>query len=672
MAAVKASDNDMKLLWTPSQQLLKTSEWTKFTAFVNKKYRLNISTVSGLWQWSVDNISDFWAATWEYTGIISSTPYTKVIDDEKKMPGAKFFPGARLNFAENLLRFRDDRTAIVFKSETSNVAIKITYNQLYTRVAALSQRLREMKVVAGDRIVGYMPNTPDAIIAMLAATSVGAVWSSCSPDFGKNGVLDRFAQITPKVMFTTDGYFYKGKRIDTMPGLREITHELPSLERIIVFRYTIAESYDLDLHSIPRAVYADQFIKELKAPIKSKIEFEQLPFDHPVYVMYSSGTTGLPKCIVQGPGVLLNHVKEHVLHLNITRDDVVFYYTTTGWMMWNWLVSGLAVGATIVLFDGNPLYPSTSALWKYAEEIGMTVFGTSARYLAAVMDSGCKPGKEYNLSKLKMIASTGSPASTNIFRFVYSEIKSDVQFASISGGTDLNGCFALGCTNLPVYNGELQCRGLGLDVHIFNDNGKRLLREQGELVCLKPFPSMPLYFYGDKDGSKYFGAYFDVFPNVWRHGDFAEVTEHDGMILYGRSDATLNPGGVRIGTADIYKVVEQIKDVADCVIVGQDYVLADGTPDVKIVLFVVMQEGIELTKELQKKICSKIRSENSPRHVPGLIVQCPDIPYTVSGKKVEIAVKRILGGKPITNASALRNPESLKWFEEYTAQPPKK
>ncbi|RHY26638.1 hypothetical protein DYB32_007441 [Aphanomyces invadans] len=573
--------------------------------------------------------------------MLSSAPYTKVIEDEHKMPGAKFFPGARLNFAENLLRHRDDRTALVFKSETSNKATRITYNQLYDQVAAMSQRLRQLGIAVGDRVVGYMPNTPDTIVAMLAATSIGAVWSSCSPDFGKNGVLDRFAQITPKVVFATDGYFYKGKRIDTLPGLKDILHDLPTVQKVVIFRYTIAPSYDLDLSALPNAQYVDHFLAELNGPVQTPIQFEQLPFDHPVYIMYSSGTTGLPKCIVQGPGVLLNHLKEHILHLNVSRDDVVFYYTTTGWMMWNWLVSGLAVGATVVLFDGNPLYPGVSALWQFAEEIGMTVFGTSARYLAAVMDSGCKPGKEFNLSKLKMLASTGSPASTNIFNFVYTEIKSDIQFASISGGTDLNGCFALGCTNLPVYNGELQLRGLGLDVAIYSDNGEKLEQAQGELVCLKPFPSMPLYFYGDSDGSKYFSACTD---HIFRHGR-----------------------GVRIGTADIYKVVEHIKEVADSVIVGQDYTLSDGTPDVKIVLFVVLPAGVHLTAELQKSICAKIRKETSPRHVPGLIVACPDIPYTVSGKKVEIAVKRILAGKTITNASALRNPESLAWFESYAA-----
>ncbi|CAK4069651.1 unnamed protein product [Aphanomyces euteiches] len=662
----ESAQTSTDLLWTPTKELLETSHWTKFTAFVNTKHGLQLATPHELWQWSVDHLSDFWAATWEYTGMVASTPFTQVIQDEAKMPGAKFFPGARLNFAENLLRFRDDRVALVFKGETSNQVTRITYNQLYNRVAALSARLRQLGVTAGDRVVGYMPNTPDNIVAMLAATSIGAVWSSCSPDFGKNGVLDRFAQITPKVVFATDGYFYKGKRIDMLPGLKEVINELPTVEKVLIFRYTIASTHDLDLSTLPKAQYVDHFIAELPS-IPTEIQFEQLPFDHPVYIMYSSGTTGLPKCIVQGPGVLLNHLKEHILHLNVNRDDVVFYYTTTGWMMWNWLVSGLAIGATVVLFDGNPLYPGASALWQFAEEVGMTMFGTSARYLAAVMDSGCKPGKEFDLSKLKTIASTGSPASTNIFNFVYTEIKSDVQFASISGGTDLNGCFALGCTNLPVYNGELQCRGLGLDVAIFSDNGEKILDGQGELVCLKPFPSMPLYFYGDNDGSKYFSAYFDVFPNVWRHGDFASITANNGMILYGRSDATLNPGGVRIGTADIYKVVEQIKQVADSVIVGQDYTLADGTPDVKIVLFVVLADGVSLTPELQKSICSKIRNETSPRHVPGLIVACPDIPYTVSGKKVEIAVKRILGGKTITNGSALRNPESLDWFVQYAA-----
>ncbi|ETL79417.1 acetoacetate-CoA ligase [Phytophthora nicotianae] len=652
-------------LWTPPSDLVASSNWTKFTELVNKRFKLSLKTPQELWEWSVDNLEDFWGACWDFTGMAASQPYSNVIEDKEKMPGAKFFPGARLNFAENLLRFRDDRPAIIFKAETSNQEDVISYKELYDRVAALSARLAEMGVVAGDRVAAFIPNIPEAIIAMLATTSLGAIWSSCSPDFGAQGVLDRFAQITPKVMFTTDGYFYKGNRIDTFPQVKKIIDELPTVEKVVVIRFTVSKAHDLDLSTIRNAIYYDRFIEEAVELVKDPIPFAQLPFDHPVYVMYSSGTTGLPKCLVQGPGVVLNHLKELSIHLNIQREDRVFYYTTTGWMMWTWLVSTLGVGATIVLFDGNPLYPSTDALWKYAQDVGMTVFGTSARYLAAVMDSGCIPGKKFDLSKLKLITSTGSPASTNIFKFVYEGIKSNVQFASISGGTDLNGCFALGCTNLPVCDSELQTRGLGLDVRIFNDDGQEIVLEQGELVCKQPFPSMPLYFWNDESGAKYHGAYFDTFPNIWKHGDFAEVTKSGGVIIYGRSDATLKPGGVRIGTADIYKVLEKMAEVADSVVVGQSYTLNDGTPDVRILLFVVMTEGYECTPAFQKKVRQRIRDQTSPRHMPGMVVACPAIPHTVSGKKVELTVKKIIDGNAVTNKNALQNPESLAWFEEF-------
>lgn len=664
--APDATDNS--LLWQPSQTILDTSHWTRFTKFVNEQHGLSLKEPSELWQWSVENVEQFWDLCWKYTGIVSSKPYQKVIDDVTKMPGAKFFVGTRLNFAENLLRFRDDHPAIVFKGETSNQEVTISYRQLYTRVARLARRLAAMGVVAGDRVVAYTPNIPEAIIAMLAATSLGAVWSSCSPDFGAQGVLDRFAQIAPKVVFATDGYFYKGSRVDTLPQLKEIIDKLPSVEKVVVVRYSIHLAHDLDLSKIRHAVYLDRFLHDGPsgpATDNETMPFAQLPFDHPVYIMYSSGTTGLPKCLVQGPGVLLNHLKEHMLHLNVTRKDRVFYYTTTGWMMWNWLVSALGVGATVVLFDGNPLYPNAGSLWQFAQNAGVTVFGTSARYLAAVMDSGCRPGREYDLSKLRAIASTGSPASTNIFHFVYEQIKRDVQFASISGGTDLNGCFALGCSNLPVRDGELQIRGLGLDVRIVDDDGKQVLQQQGELVCLKPFPSMPLYFWNDTDGSKYFNAYFDVFPGVWRHGDFAEVTSHDGFVIYGRSDATLNPGGVRIGTADIYHVTEQILEVADSIVVGQSVTLQDGLPDVRILLFVILADGVQDSPALHKKICRLIREQASPRHVPGMVIACPDIPYTISGKKVELTIKRIVDGHRVGSSTALRNPESLEWYKAF-------
>ncbi|KAF4316498.1 hypothetical protein BBO99_00007456 [Phytophthora kernoviae] len=654
-------------LWTPPLSLLESSNWTKFTQLVNKHHGLTLEKPQDLWQWSVDNLEQFWEAAWDFTGMISSQPYTKVIMDKEKMPGAKFFPGARLNFAENLLRFRDDHPAIIFKAETSNQEETISYKELYERVAVLSARLVEMGVVAGDRIAAFIPNIPEAIVAMLAATSLGAIWSSCSPDFGARGILDRFAQITPKVVFATDGYFYKGNRVDTLPQLKEVIDELPNVEKVVVIRFTISNKYDLDLSKVRGAVYYDRFIAEAVSAPKDSIPFTQLPFDHPVYVMYSSGTTGLPKCLVQGPGVVLNHLKELMIHLNVQRQDRVFYYTTTGWMMWNWLVSVLGVGATVVLMDGNPLYPSAQALWKFAQDVGVTVFGTSARYLAAVMDSGCIPSNTFDLSKLRLIASTGSPASTNIFKFVYEEIKSDVQFASISGGTDLNGCFALGCTNLPVRDSELQTRGLGLDVRIFDDAGKDIVQLQGELVCKQPFPSMPLYFWNDANGVKYHDAYFDTFPGIWRHGDFAEVTHGGGVIINGRSDATLKPGGVRIGTADIYKVMERMDEVDDSVVVGQNYTLKDGTPDVRILLFVVMAAGHECTPAFQKKVRQHIRDQASPRHMPGMVVACPAIPHTISGKKVELTVKKLIDGHAVTNKNTLQNPESLAWFEEFSA-----
>ncbi|KAG6578054.1 acetoacetate-CoA ligase [Phytophthora cinnamomi] len=664
-AAVSKGDVDEGPLWTPSPELLASSNWTKFTQLVNERFKLSLESPQELWKWSVDNLEQFWEACWDFTGMISSQPYTKVIEDKEKMPGAKFFPGARLNFAENLLRFRDDRPAIIFKAETSNQEEVISFKELYARVAKLSARLAEMGVVAGDRVAAYIPNIPEAIIGMLATTSLGAIWSSCSPDFGAQGVLDRFAQITPKVVFTTDGYFYKGNRIDMFSQLKKVIDDLPTVEKVVVVRFTISGKNDLDLSNIRGAVYYDRFIEEAVQPVKDTIPFAQLPFDHPVYVMYSSGTTGLPKCLVQGPGVVLNHLKELAIHLNVQREDRVFYYTTTGWMMWNWVVSTLGVGATLVLFDGNPLYPSTDALWKFAQDVGVTVFGTSARYLAAVMDSGCVPGKTFDLSKLRLITSTGSPASTNIFKFVYEGIKSNVQFASISGGTDLNGCFALGCTNMPVLDSELQTRGLGMDVRIFDDDGKEIIQEQGELICKQPFPSMPLYFWNDDSGSKYHDAYFDTFPNIWRHGDFAKVTDSGGVIICGRSDATLKPGGVRIGTADIYKVLERMEEVADSVVVGQNYTLNDGTPDVRILLFVVMAAGHECTPVFQKKVRQHIRDQASPRHMPGMVVACPAIPHTVSGKKVELTVKKIIDGQAVTNKNALQNPESLTWFEEF-------
>ncbi|RPJ13232.1 MAG: acetoacetate--CoA ligase, partial [Desulfobacteraceae bacterium] len=584
-------------------------------------------------------------------GIIASKPYDRVIDDITKMPGAKWFEGSRLNFAENLLRYRDGQTALIFKGEDQD-AIRMTYAELYDEVARLSASLKKAGVVKGDRVVGFMPNMPQSIIAMLAATSIGGVWSSCSPDFGIKGVLDRFGQIKPKVIFTANGYSFKGKRLDCLERISDILKELPSIEKVVVVPYTEA---DPDISRVPKAVHYRDFLSSGKG---LDIKFEQLPFDHPLYIMYSSGTTGLPKCMVQcAGGILVHQLKEMLLHTDMRRSDTIFYFTTCGWMMWNWLTSALGVGATLVLFDGNPFHPEPGALWKMAQDQKISVFGTSAGYITALQNAGVKPGKTYDLANLRTILSTGSPLSMENFEYVYMDIKPDVQLASISGGTDLNGCFALGNPMGPVYSGELQCRGLAMKVEAFDENGKPVINQQGELVCTAPFPSMPIYFWDDPDGKKYYNAYFDVYPNVWRHGDFIEINDRGGVTIYGRSDATLNPGGIRIGTAEIYRQMEQFDEIEDSVVVGQDW-----KNDVRVILFVKMAPGYELTEAVKKKIVNTIRINASPRHVPAKILSVPDVPYTLNMKKVELAVKKVIQNKPVLNKDALRNPEALDFY----------
>jgi acetoacetyl-CoA synthetase len=507
-----------KLLWTPTEERKKKTNLYRFMQTVNSKFGKDFTEYEPLHQWSVDNIADFWATMWEFADIKFSEPYTEVID-ELKMPGANWFKGSRLNFAENLLRYRDDHTAIIFKGEIME-PVTITYAELYDEVARLAKSLKAAGVTAGDRVVGFMPNMPQSIMAMLAATSLGATWSSCSPDFGIKGVLDRFGQIKPKILFTANGYSYKGKSIDSLERIKNILDKIDSIEKVVVVPYTEQEA---DISDIPLAVHYKDFISHDK---DCSLEFKQLPFDHPVYIMYSSGTTGLPKCMVQGSGgILINHLKELMLHADLKREDKIFYFTTCGWMMWNWLTSSLAVGATVILFDGQPFYPDAGALWKLAQDVKMTIFGTSAAYIGGVKDSGLKPGKEYDLAALKAVLSTGSPLSIENFEFVYNEVKKDLQLSSIAGGTDLNGCFAGGNPMGPVYAGELQCRGLGMNVHAFDSNGKPVINQQGELVCSSPFPSMPIYFWDDQDGQKYHKAYFDVYPGIWRHGDFIEITE---------------------------------------------------------------------------------------------------------------------------------------------------
>jgi acetoacetyl-CoA synthetase len=623
----------------------------RFMNFINETDNQNFNEYAPLYKWSVENIPEFWAAFWKFANIIHSKSYDQVIDDVTKMPGARWFPGAQLNFAENLLRYRDDQTALIFKGE-AQASTRMTYAQLYDEVARLARSLRDLGIQPGDRVVGFMPNMPESIIAMLAATSLGAAWSSCSPDFGIKGVLDRFGQIKPRVLFTANGYSFKGKKLDSLERISNILKQLPSIEKVVVVPYTEQEA---DISRIPNAVHYKDFRSSAS---DLEVEFEQLPFEHPLYIMYSSGTTGLPKCMVQSAGgILVHHLKELMLHSDLKREDKIFYFTTCGWMMWNWLTSSLAVGATLVLFDGNPFHPHPGALWEMAQDEEITVFGTSAGYIAALQNAGVKPAKTYDLKPLRALLSTGSPLSIEGFEFIYNEVKQDLQLASIAGGTDLNGCFALGNPMEPVYSGELQSRGLAMDVRAFDETGSELIGEQGELVCCKPFPSMPIYFWDDPDGSKYHSAYFDVYPNIWRHGDFVTVTARGGVVMLGRSDATLNPGGVRIGTAEIYRQLEQMEDIDDSVVVGQDW-----NNDIRVILFVKLAEGIELTDELKNKIKQTIRTNASPRHVPAKIISVPAVPYTLNMKKVELAVKKVIQGQEVLNKDALSNPEALDYY----------
>ena len=641
-------------LWTPSPERKAQANMTRFIDFVNEKYSTDCRTYDDLYRWSVANIPDFWASMWEFGDIKASARWDRVVDDAGKMPGAKWFSGTRLNFAENLLPFRDDRTAIIFKGEVLEPR-RITYADLYDSVARLAVSLRRAGVVPGGRVVGFMPNMPETVIAMLAATSIGAIWSSCSPDFGIKGVLDRFGQIEPKVLFMANAYSYNGKTFDSIARVSDILRQLPSIEKVVVVPYAAADS---DISGMRGAVHYQDFISPADG---LDIEFEQLPFDHPLYIMYSSGTTGLPKCLVQSAGgILLHQKKEMVLHTDLKREDVIFYFTTCGWMMWNWLVSALSVGATIVLFDGSPFYPDPGALWQLAQDQKFTVFGTSARYIAALEKSGTRPAEEFDLAPLRTLLSTGSPLPPESFEFSHRYIKEDMQIASIAGGTDLNGCFALGEPLGAVYSGELQCRGLGMKVQAFDEDARPVTDRKGELVCTAAFPSMPVCFWNDPSGEKYRQAYFDVYPGIWRHGDFIEIkSDTNGIVFYGRSDTTLNPGGVRIGTAEIYRVVETLDEVVDSIVVGQDW---DG--DVRVVLFVKLADGSQLTEDLVRSIKTVIRRGTSPRHVPARIIPVTDIPYTISGKKVEMAVRKVIHGEPVLNRDALGNPEALELYRD--------
>jgi len=644
-------------LWKPSAKAIAASNMTAFMRAVERAHGVRVADYAGLYDWSIREPAKFWRLVWEFCGVIAASQGDITLENPQSMPGARWFPQAQLNFAENLLRRSDDQTAIVFWGE-DKVHGSVTFAELRQEVSRLAQALRASGVRTGDRVAGYMPNLPGTVIAMLAATSIGAIWSSCSPDFGVQGVVDRFGQIEPKILFSTDGYFYNGKTIDLVDRLVELAKELPSVQKIIVVPYTRG---DADISRIPRSATIHAFM-ELFAP--RAIEFEPLPFNHPLYIMYSSGTTGVPKCIVHGAGgTLLQHLKEHVLHVDIKRGDRMFYFTTCGWMMWNWLASGLAAGSAILLYDGSPFLRNGNILFDFAETTGMTVFGTSAKFIDAIAKNGLRPAHTHKLDRLRVMMSTGSPLVPDGFDYVYENVKRDINLASISGGTDIISTFVLGNPLLPVWRGEIQCRGLGMKVEVFDDDGRPLRGEKGELVCTAPFPSMPVGFWNDPRGEKYRAAYFEKYPNVWCHGDFVELTAHGGMIIYGRSDAVLNPGGVRIGTAEIYRQVEQLDEIVESLVIGQDWPPVQPS-DVRVVLFVQLREGLTLDDALSDRIKQHIRSNTTPRHVPAKIVQVTDIPRTKSGKIVELAVRNVVHGRPVKNLEALANPEALEFFRD--------
>ncbi|RUO77287.1 acetoacetate--CoA ligase [Idiomarina seosinensis] len=637
-------------LWQPSADTIADARMTDFLQQVNSQHQQALANYHDLYQWSINNDETFWSMIWDYFAVIGDKGDT-IVTDKDKLPGAQWFPNAQLNFAENLLRDRDDKVALIFRGE-NGARQQLTYSELYQQVAQFAESLKQRGVGKGDRVAAMMPNCIETIVAMLATTSLGAVWSSCSPDFGVQGVLDRFGQVEPKVMLTVDGYFYNGKNLNIKDKVSDIMAELPSVECLVLVNF----SDQSDRISNDKVVSWEDFIDNSA----THIDFVRTDFNHPLYIMFSSGTTGVPKCIVHGAGgTLLQHLKEHGLHTDLHAEDVLFYFTTCGWMMWNWLVSGLAHGASLVLFDGSPFAPEPEFLWDVADEEGISVFGTSAKYLAAQEKAEVKPRESHELEKLRAILTTGSVLPPESFDYVYRDIKQDVCLSSISGGTDIVSCFALGCPILPVYRGELQCRGLGLAVNVYNDQGKPVQGEKGELVCENSFPCMPIGFWNDKDGSRYSKAYFERFENTWAHGDFAELTQHDGVIIYGRSDAVLNPGGVRIGTAEIYRQVEKVDEVLESIAVGQQY-----QDDERVVLFVRLRDGIELDDELRQKIAKTIRANATPRHVPAVILQVSDIPRTISGKIVELAVRNVIHGEPVKNTDALANPEALDEFRQ--------
>ncbi|MGN6583841.1 MAG: acetoacetate--CoA ligase [Rhizobiaceae bacterium] len=640
-------------LWAPSEMAVRSSPLTAFMHEATRRSGLDLNDYDALHQWSVEDREGFWRLVWDHCGIIGNRG-ERIMADGERRPGASFFPDARLNFAENLLRRTGPADAIVFRGE-DKAERRLSWDELHALVSRLQQFFRSEGVKAGDRVAGMMPNMPETVAAMLAAASIGAIWSSCSPDFGEKGVLDRFGQIEPVVFFAPDGYWYAGKRIEVGEKVAAVLAKLPSVRKAVIVDYlgdaaTVAAS-------VPRATTMAGIVASFEP---KPLSYERMPFSHPLYILFSSGTTGIPKCIVHSAGgTLIQHLKEHRLHAGVRAGDRFFYFTTCGWMMWNWLVSALASEAALLLYDGSPFHPDGNVLFDYAQAEGMTYFGTSAKFIDALRKAGLRPIDTHDLSSVRVISSTGSPLSPEDFAYVYEAVKKDVHLASISGGTDIVSCFVLGVPTKPVWIGEIQGPGLGMAVDVWDDDGRHVVKEKGELVCTKAFPSMPVMFWNDPAGEKYHAAYFERFDDVWCHGDFAEWTEHGGMIIHGRSDATLNPGGVRIGTAEIYNQVEQMPEIAEAICIGQDW-----DNDVRVVLFVRLAPGIVLDEDLEKRIKAKIRTGASPRHVPARIVAVADIPRTKSGKITELAVRDVVHGRTVKNKEALANPDALELYRD--------
>ncbi len=637
-----------ELLWQPSVDRIDRSLLSAFISHVNDTYSIKLTGYDQLYQWSLESKESFWTSVWEFCGVIGE-PGERVLEDGENIEKAVWFPDARLNFAENLLRQSGDEIAILFRAE-DKVESSLTWNQLHRQVASFAKWLKAVGIVQGDRVAGYLPNMPESVVAMLAVTSLGAVWTSTSPDFGKESVVERFGQTEPKILITSDGYFYSGKTIDIRDKVRQIQQQLETIEQTVV----------VDLIGFKGEVPGLRWRDVLADNATDIIDYVRVGFNDPLYILYSSGTTGKPKCIAHKVGgVLLQHLKELKLHSDVQPGDKIFYFTTCGWMMWNWLVSGLACNATLVLYDGSPFHPDGNVLWDYAEAAGVTLFGTSAKYIDALKKNGYEPAKSHDLSSLRTLCSTGSVLVPESFDYVYKAIKEDLCLASISGGTDIVSCFVLGCPIVPVYRGECQCRGLGMAVEVYDEAGKSVVGRQGELVCTATFPSQPPFFWGDITGEKYHNAYFAEYENIWHHGDYVKISAHGGVTIYGRSDATLNPGGVRIGTAEIYRYVEQLDDVLESIAIGQDW-----DDDVRVVLFVVLRSGLILDEELVSRIRTTVRSHCTPRHVPAKVIQVDEVPRTKSGKIVELAVREVVHNRPVKNKSALANPEALEQFKD--------